>query len=106
MLGGISGCNEDIIPYGIATGDHAKLGGLNIVGLKRRGVSRANIHAARAAFRAIFHEAAGSLEERTIAARDNWGDVPQVREIVDFILAPAKRPICRARSRGHDAAED
>jgi len=29
-----------------------------------------------------------------------------VREIIDFILAPAKRPICRARSRGHDAAED
>ncbi len=104
MVGGMSGVNEDIIPFGITFGDHAQLGGLNIVGLKRRGVPRANIHAARAAFRAIFVETAGSLEERTLAARDKWGDVPEVREIVEFILAPAKRPIARARR--HVAAED
>ena len=104
MVGGISGVNEDIIPFGIAFGDHAQLAGLNIVGLKRRGVPRENIHAARAAFRAIFKETTGSLEDRTLAARDKWGDVPEVREIVEFILAPAKRPIARARR--HDTAED
>jgi len=106
MLGGISGCNEDIIPFGIAHGPHSQLAGLNVVGLKRRGVPRANIHAARAAFRAIFLETVGSLQERTIAARGKWGDVPEVREIVEFILAPAKRPICTAYARGHNAAED
>jgi UDP-N-acetylglucosamine acyltransferase len=106
MLGGISGSNEDIIPFGIAFGDHAQLAGLNIVGLKRRGVPRPNIHAARAAYRAIFQETAGSMEERTLAARDKWGDVPEVREIIEFILAPAKRPICTARARGHDTTEE
>jgi UDP-N-acetylglucosamine acyltransferase len=107
MLGGISGCNQDIIPYGIAFGTHAQLTGLNLVGLKRRGVPRANIHALRAAFRAIFHETEGSIAERARKARERWGDVAEVQEIVEFILAPAKRPICTARLRGqHEAAEE
>ena len=63
MLGGISGANNDIIPYAMAIGMHSKLTGLNIVGLKRRGVPRANIHALRAAFRAIFLEPGGSVKE-------------------------------------------
>ncbi len=106
MLGGIAGCNEDIIPFGIAFGAHAKLAGLNIVGLKRRGIPRANIHALRAAYRAIFLESTGKFEERVASARRQWADVHEVREVVDFIQAPAKRPICRARVRGQDAAEE
>ena len=106
MLGGISGCNEDIIPFGIAHGTHSQLAGLNLVGLKRRGIPRANIHALRAAFRAIFLETEGSLAERAERARERWGDVAEVQEIVDFIVAPAKRPICTARSRRLEAADE
>ncbi len=43
-------------PYGIATGLHAELGNLNLVGLKRRGISRENIDALRATFRLVFLE--------------------------------------------------
>jgi UDP-N-acetylglucosamine acyltransferase len=106
MLGGISGCNLDIIPYGIAFGTHSKLTGLNLVGLKRRGLPRASIHALRAAFRAIFYETEGSIADRARKAREAWPDVAEVQEIVDFILAPAKRPICPARMRGSEAAEE
>jgi UDP-N-acetylglucosamine acyltransferase len=106
MLGGISGCNEDIIPFGIAHGPHAQMAGLNIVGLKRRGVPRPSIHALRHAYRAIFLEKEGSVQERTLKAKETWGDVPEVREVIDFILAPAKRPIATARSRGQDTGED
>lgn len=104
MIGGVTGVNTDVIPYGIATGDHALLGGLNLIGLKRRGVSRASIHALRAAYRAIFLDRAGSIADRAQRAKDKWPDVPEVLEIVDFILAEAKRPICLARRRG--AADD
>jgi UDP-N-acetylglucosamine acyltransferase len=100
MLGGISGANNDIIPFGMAIGMHAKLTGLNIVGLRRRGVSRPNIHALRAAFRAIFLEPTGSVGERAAAAREKWAEVAEVREVCDFILAPAKRQVCAARLRG------
>ena len=92
--------NTDIIPYGIAAGDHAELGGLNLIGLKRRGLSRANINAMRGAFRMIFLESGGSMADRATRAREKWPDVAEVSEIVDFILAPAKRPICLARRRG------
>jgi UDP-N-acetylglucosamine acyltransferase len=106
MLGGLSGANTDIIPYGIAAGTHAEIGNLNLIGLKRRGVPRENINALRAAFKLIFLESGGSLAERSRQARGRWGDVPEVIEIVDFILAPAKRPICLARRRaGADSDE-
>jgi UDP-N-acetylglucosamine acyltransferase len=106
MLGGISGANTDIIPYGIAAGPHAELGNLNLIGLKRRGVSRENVNALRATFRAIFLESGGSLADRARHARDKWSHVAEVAEIVDFILAPAKRPICLARRRtGADSEE-
>jgi UDP-N-acetylglucosamine acyltransferase len=105
MIGGVTGVNTDVIPFGIATGDHALLGGLNLIGLKRRGIPRASINALRAAFRSIFLDGKGSMADRARAARDRWSDVPEVLEMADFILAPAKRPICLARRRTTDDEE-
>ena len=96
MIGGVTGVNTDVIPYGIATGDHAVLGGLNIIGLKRRGMNREAIHATRAAFKAIFLDDKGSLFDRARRAKESWTDIPQIQEIVDFILEDAKRGICVA----------
>jgi UDP-N-acetylglucosamine acyltransferase len=106
MLGGISGANNDVIPYGMAIGMHAKLTGLNIIGLKRRGVPHSKMQALRAAFRAIFLGEQGSLAESAIAAREKWADIEQVVEICDFILAPAKRQVCAARRHGFDPDEE
>jgi len=105
MIGGVTGVNTDVIPYGMATGDHAVLGGLNIIGLKRRGVSREAIHAIRAAFREIFLETNGTLLDRARKAKDAWPGVAQVQELVDFILGDAKRGLCVADpSRKHTDA--
>ena len=106
FVGGVTGINEDIIPYGMAFGDHAELAGLNLIGLKRRGVSRANIHALRAAFRTIFRGDTGSLADRARAAGERWPDMAEVQEVVGFILADAKRPVCTARRHGAQADED
>ena len=38
FIGGISAVENDVIPYGMALGNRATLAGLNIVGLKRRGI--------------------------------------------------------------------
>src|SRR6185369_7099409 len=45
FIGGLTGVNLDIIPFASAVGDRARLGGLNVVGLKRRGYDRPTIHA-------------------------------------------------------------
>ncbi len=62
MVGGLTGVTRDVIPYAMAFGDHVRLGGLNLIGLKRRGLSRDTINALRGAFRAIFLDGNGSID--------------------------------------------
>jgi len=100
FISGLSGVSTDVIPYGIAIGLHVRLGGLNLIGLRRRNIDRANIHALRAAYRMIFVDNPGPIHDGARRAADKWPDVPEVGEVVAFILADAKRPICPARRHG------
>jgi len=102
MVGGLSGVNRDIIPYAMAYGDHAELAGLNLIGLKRLGLGRDTINILRGAFRAIFLDKGGDIRSRAQGAKARWPDVPQVGEMVAFILAEAKQPLCTARRSGVD----
>jgi UDP-N-acetylglucosamine acyltransferase len=104
FIGGVTGVPDDVIPYGIAWGDHARLSGLNLIGLKRRGVPRDRIHQLRAAYRFIFH-GAGTLSERAQEAGKRW-QTPEVAEVAAFVLAESKRPICMPRNRQTVADED
>jgi UDP-N-acetylglucosamine acyltransferase len=97
MLGGLSGLENDLIPYGSALGDRARLGGLNLVGLKRRGFDREVIHKLRAAYRMLFSEE-GTLMERVEDVAQLFGDEPAVMEIVDFIRVGGDRRVCTPRS--------
>ena len=54
MIGGVSGVEGDVIPFGSVIGNRARLAGLNVVGLKRRGFEKAQIQLLRAAFRVLF----------------------------------------------------
>jgi len=105
FISGLSGATTDIIPYAIALGLHARLGGLNLVGLRRRNIPRANIHALRAAYRFIFLGHNEPIHERARRASGMWPETPEVREVIAFILADAKRPICPARTRAALADE-
>lgn len=105
MLGGVSGANLDIIPFGIAAGAHALHCGLNIVGLKRRGVPRPAIHALRHTYQTIFLTDEGTMAERVAKAEAGWGEFVEVREMLDFIKAPATRKIAPARRHGVEAGE-
>jgi UDP-N-acetylglucosamine acyltransferase len=105
MLGGMAGANLDVIPFGIAFGSHAHLAGLNLIGLKRRGIPRPSIHALRHAYKAIFLSDDGTMAERVVQARADYGDVAEVKELLDFIAAPAKRKICPVRRHGQEMDE-
>lgn len=93
FLGGMSGLENDLIPYGMALGNRAHLSGLNIVGLQRRGFSRDNIHDLRRAYRALF-AAEGTLAERTADVAQEFADHPIVQEIIAFIRVGGKRSLC------------
>ena len=96
FLGGLSGLENDLIPYGSAIGDRARLGGLNIVGLKRRAFERESIHKLRAAYRMLFSEE-GTLMERVEDVATMFGDEPLVVQVVDFIREGGDRRVCMPR---------
>jgi UDP-N-acetylglucosamine acyltransferase len=93
FLGGMSGLDNDLIPYGMALGNRAHLSGLNIVGLQRRGFSRTDIHNLRRAYRLLFADE-GTLMERIEDVAQEFSGHPIVLEIVEFIRAGGKRSIC------------
>ena len=94
MVGGMSGVENDIIPYGSVVGNRARLSGLNVVGLKRRGFSREVIHALRNAYRLLFAPE-GTMTERLNDVAELMPEVEPVMEIVDFIRTDSSRPICQ-----------
>ncbi len=96
FIGGLSGITTDVIPFVSAIGDRAEIGGLNIVGLKRRGFDRPTIHALRAAYKAVF-EGGGTREDRVARVAEKYADVPPVIMIVDFIRAGGDRHLCMPR---------
>lgn len=96
FIGGLSGLENDLIPYGMALGNRAHLSGLNIIGLQRRGFSREDIHALRRAYRLLFADE-GTLMERVADVAAEFDEHPVVHEILDFIRAGGKRSICMPR---------
>jgi UDP-N-acetylglucosamine acyltransferase len=99
FLGGMSGLENDLIPYGMALGNRAYLSGLNIVGLQRRGFTREQIHDLRRAYRLLF-AAEGTLLERAEDVSSAFKDHPIVTEILAFIRAGGKRSLCTPKSAG------
>jgi len=96
FVGGLTGLENDLIPYGLAMGNRAHLAGLNMIGLRRRDFSRNAIHDLRRAYRALFAEE-GTLKERVEDVAVEFKGHPQVEEIVDFIRAGGDRSICQPR---------
>jgi UDP-N-acetylglucosamine acyltransferase len=97
FVGGLSGVENDVIPYGMALGNRAHLAGLNIIGLKRRGFDREQVHALRRAYRLLFANE-GTLQERLEDVATEFRDHPQVQEVIDFIRAGGDRSICTPRA--------
>lgn len=96
FVGGMTGLENDLIPYGMAIGNRAHLAGLNIVGLRRRGFPRDDIHALRRAYRQLFADE-GTLLERVEDTAAEFQSHAIVNEVLDFIRAGGERAICTPR---------
>jgi UDP-N-acetylglucosamine acyltransferase len=95
MIGGVSGVEGDVIPFGSVIGNRARLAGLNVIGLKRRGFEKGAILGLRAAFRALFRDA-GVFAERLRETRATFGGDPLVAEVLAFIDSESHRGLIRA----------
>jgi UDP-N-acetylglucosamine acyltransferase len=95
MIGGVSGVEADVIPFGSVIGNRARLASLNVIGLRRRGFDKAQIQRLHIAFRALYGKE-GVFAQRLEAMRAKFGEDPLVAEILAFIDAPSHRGLIRA----------
>jgi UDP-N-acetylglucosamine acyltransferase len=97
MIVGLSGVRADVIPFAIASGPLANLVGLNVVGLRRRGLSKADILRLRQVYQRLFF-GTGTFRERFEQVAAEETNDPLVVRIVDFVRA-GSRPLTMAVHR-------
>ncbi|WP_368188015.1 acyl-ACP--UDP-N-acetylglucosamine O-acyltransferase [Aestuariibius sp. HNIBRBA575] len=89
IIGAVSMVIKDVVPHGLVQGPRGELDGLNLVGLKRKGVDRRDITALRAAFQ-MLKDGEGTFAERAKRLGDE-SDSDYVQEMVAFILGDTDR---------------
>lgn len=95
IIGALSMVTADVIPHGLVMGPRGELDGLNLVGLKRKGVARADITALRAAFLTL-KDGEGTVQDRAERLAIEF-DSEHVRQMVDFILGESDRGLLTPR---------
>ena len=89
IIGAVTMVTNDVVPFGLVQGPRGELDGLNLVGLKRRGVERTDITAMRAAYQMLAQGEGTFLDRARRLAEET--DSAYVKEMTDFILASSDR---------------
>jgi len=97
IIGALSMVVADVIPFGSVSGERPRLAGLNLIGLKRRGLARDEISALRAAYKALFI-GEGTLRTRAEAMLESANSA-LVQEILDFVLSDSDRSFCTPKAK-------
>ena len=97
MVVGLSGVRADVIPFGLVQGPLADLIGLNVVGMWRRGSTKADIHRLRKAYEMMFFGRGTFRERLDQVAAENGAD-PLVANVLAFIRS-GSRPLTMAIRR-------
>ena len=93
FVGGMAALAHDLIPFGSAIGNHAYLAGLNIIGMKRSGMTRADIHALRHAVKMLF-DRAHPIRENAVNVEAAYGASPVIRDLIEFMDFGSRRSFC------------
>lgn len=93
IIGGLSGIERDVIPYGAVKGERAHLYGLNLIGMKRAEIEKCEILALLDAYKTIFSED-GNLEKNVERVAAEFSENFCVREVVAFLKAETNRSFC------------
>jgi UDP-N-acetylglucosamine acyltransferase len=97
FVSGTAGISRDVIPHGFAGPTLNRLLGLNLVGLKRRGASTADMVALQRAYRHLFESGQKDLNKQIESLDDLLASAPLVRQVVAFVQKAA-RPLCLPES--------
>ena len=92
MIGGMTGVLNDVIPYGLSTGNRNVLQGINLIGLRRAKFENKEILGLSDAYKEIF--ASKNLAENISKLNGSFKDNVLVKEVIEFITKDKKRSIC------------
>ena len=93
MIGGASAVSKDIPPFVTASGNHVRLYGLNLIGMRRRGFKEETIKALQQAYRIIFMSHA-LLSHAVERVKKEVDAIPEIDQLLSFIQK-SKRGVCR-----------
>lgn len=93
FVGGMAAVAGDVIPFGMVIGVHARLGGLNIIGMKRSGIERKEIHAVRHAYRMLF-DRSKPMQQRAQDVMETYASSHAVADLIEFVTTDSKRAFC------------
>jgi UDP-N-acetylglucosamine acyltransferase len=94
VIGGMSGVESDVIPYGRVKGERAFLAGLNLIGLERRGFSKDQVKTIQKAVNNLFAEE-GTMEERIAEVANDFSKDEAVQNIIKFAREKTRFPLCQ-----------
>ena len=92
MIGGMSGVETNIIPYGLYIGIRSNLRGLNLIGLKRKGLEKNIIQNILSIFKKIFNTK-NNLVHNISKLSKQEKNITEVNDIIEFINLNLKRGI-------------
>jgi len=92
MIGGMTGVLNDVIPYGLSTGNRNSLQGINLIGLRRAKFDNKDILGLSEAYKEIF--ATKNLTENISKLNGAFKENPLVKNVIEFITKDKKRSIC------------
>lgn len=98
VVGGMSGVENDVIPFGRVKGERAFLAGLNLVGLERSGLCKDQIRILQKAFKELF-AGNGTMEERLdLVTQEHQGN-ELVMNIIRFAREKTRFPLCQPQKK-------
>ena len=104
FIGGYSVITKDALPYGRTVGSRpARVFGLNLIGLKRRGLADDTLKKLRAAYRYLTQSKLNTTQAIGRIEQDASLTCPEVDNLVDFIRTASRGVILR---RGGKKADD
>ncbi|PZQ45063.1 MAG: acyl-[acyl-carrier-protein]--UDP-N-acetylglucosamine O-acyltransferase [Micavibrio aeruginosavorus] len=93
VIGGMSGVESDVIPYGRVKGERAHLAGLNLIGLERGGFEKDTVKTLQKATKQLF-DGDGTLDERIKNMSDEYANDSAVMQMIEFAKTRERFGLC------------
>jgi len=104
FVGGYSVVTKDVLPYSRTVGNRARIYGINVVGLTRRGFTREQMATIRDAYRILLQSRLNASE--AVARLEAEGPhTEEVRTIIEFIRRSPRGVILKRRRPRRRAEE-